>query len=87
MNEDLTISTTGSDGWTAGAAAGDNVFLMEFDLDTDQTFPGTQVTGAALVGDLAPGTQDFSLQFTAPTTTDVGVTQQSITVTVAATAS
>ena len=89
VNEDLAISVDDSAStWTAGSVAGNEIFLMEFDLPPI-LFPGTEITtvGVPLVNGLAPGTQDFTLQFTAPTPTAVGTTPQSLTVTVSAAAS
>jgi len=88
VDEDLTISTSDSAGWVAGASADTDQFLMEFKLGVTPTFPGTEITnaGVTLVDPLAVGTQDFELQFTAPTNNSVGETQQDITVTVSAAA-
>lgn len=86
VNEDLDIKVTDSNDWAAAAAAGANQFAMDFQLSGGSTWTNITTGGVDLVDPLAPGTQDFTLRFTAP---DAGsaYAQQTITVTVSASAS
>lgn len=89
VTEDFSIVSGNSTNWTCGAAAGNNTFAMEAkggDLGDTWTAINTSKT---LETDLVKttGSVPFGLRFSAPTdTTFIGV-QQSITITVTASAS
>lgn len=84
VNENLDIAVGNSTNWTAGPTAGTEIFAMDFQLPAGSW---TNITNAGvdLKNNLAPGAQDFTLRFSAPSLGSV-YTQQSITVTVSAAA-
>ncbi|MFC1708838.1 hypothetical protein ACFL2J_02085 [Candidatus Omnitrophota bacterium] len=78
VNEDFTISVSGSDHWTAGATAAENVFVMEEGVTVLSGTPVSLATG------VVPAAADsFTLNFTAPSAGSVS-TEQTIIVTVTA---
>lgn len=80
----LDIAVTNSVAWTAGAVAGANVFAMDFQLSGGPlTWTNITNAGVDLVDGLG-GTQNFTLRFTAPSSSAV-FTPQSINTTVSAT--
>jgi hypothetical protein len=86
VTENLSIAVSNSTDWTAGVAAGVNVFAMDVGpaggpYDTNVTTGGLTLTS----GLAALASYDFGLEFNAPTAGSV-YTGQSITVTITATA-
>lgn len=80
----MDIAVSNSTAWTAGAIAGANVFAMDFQLSGGPpTWTNITNAGVDLVNGLG-GTQNFTLRFTAPSSSAV-YTPQSISVTVSAT--
>jgi hypothetical protein len=80
VNENFTIITSGSSGWTAGAASALNVFVIAAGSTVLTGSPQTLATG------VTPTTASpFTLNFTAPAVGSAAA-QQSFTVTVAASA-
>ena len=83
--EDVYIKVTGTN-WDPAAASGTNQFILKHDVSGSW---GSAITnsgnGILLKGSLeVSGTQDFDLQFTAPSSGNEGV-EQTLTVTLAAT--
>jgi hypothetical protein len=87
VTEDFAIQCGDSDNWTCGTSAGNDVFLMEaqggdliswIEIDTSRTLETDLVK--------TTGSVSFTLRFTAPTDTTAMNTQQSIPVTVTASA-
>ncbi len=86
VNEDLTVAVSNSADWTVGVSGADT-FKMDFNLDGGSTWTNLPSTSAvSLSTGVVPGDLDFWLQFTAPTSSS-STDQQSLTVTVAASAS
>ncbi|MFH1777522.1 MAG: hypothetical protein ABH952_08210 [Candidatus Omnitrophota bacterium] len=87
VTEDLTIAISNSSAWTAGAAAGADVFAMDFGAAGGPYNTNITTGGVSLTSGLASGASyNFGLEFNSPSpTTDY--TQQTITVTVTAAAS
>ena len=82
VSEDLVISVGPSANWTAEASADANKFVME--LDGTTALSGTPISLQA--GVAGGGNKTFNLVFTAPSSSTV-YTEQSITVTISASAS
>ena len=83
---DLTITISNSGDWTAAESAGENQFAMQASTDTGTTWtiigvPDGYVFASGLEAD---GSQGFDLMLMVPTSTTVGGTEQTITVTVTA---
>jgi len=72
--------------WSPGSAAGADTFVLKYDTSGSWSSAITNTgNGIELAGLVAEGTQDFDLQFTAPTSTSVGG-EHTLTVTLTAVA-
>lgn len=86
VSENLTIAVSNSAAWTAGLTAGANVFAMDFGISGGPYGTNITTAGVPLYTGLGVGdSYSFGLEFTAPTST-ASFSQQSITVTVSASA-
>lgn len=85
--ENLMISVGNSNNWTAGTTTAEDVFVLNYYNGSAWSLV-TPATGAALSAGLAPaGSVSFGLQLSVPTSTGRGGVEQSIPVTVTASAS
>lgn len=87
--EDLTVTVASSTNWAAGTAAGDETYAMNLSKDQGTTWVTIDPSsGVPLADDLVSGgNQSFDLQLLVPTSTTYAGVQQTITVTVTASAS
>ena len=83
---DLTITISNSSNWTAAGSPGADQFAMQASKDAGSNWDIIGVPGGySLATDLAAGgSQGFDLMLMVPTSTTVGGTEQTITVTVTA---
>ncbi len=87
-SENLSITVAGSANWQAASAAAKDAFVMNYTTNGTTWNLITPTTGAQLATNVAKSaTQKFGLQLLVPASTDFGGVQQSIPVTITASAS
>jgi len=84
LTETFSIAASGSANWSAAAAAGDEVFLMEAQGGDLASLTSIHASQTLKTGVAPAGTVSFDLKLTAPTSTDHGGVEQTIPVTVTA---
>ncbi|MBF0433467.1 MAG: hypothetical protein HQK83_19475 [Fibrobacteria bacterium] len=86
VTEDLTISVGNSGDWTVGTVAAENVFVLDYGPAGGDYTSNITAAGVSLKGNLdADATHSFGLEFNPPTSS-TSKAQQTITVTISASA-